>query len=235
MISVLKKIIHEGLEAFHRYYSIYPGYVMDNNDPDGMGRLKLMVPNVYGDNIYDYWALPRNVISGEGWGVQVTPQKNSLVWVEFRHGNPKLPVWSHGYFKKGAKPSSLTDIKKFWFLSPSGHLIMVDDGDNTLRIKDADGNSVIVSSKGISLVTDKEIFLGSFEQAAEKAVMGDTLKNQLTIEKARVDAIISALQNSPTGSQDGGALYKAMISTALSGVQAPDYSNILSNKVSLDQ
>ena len=49
---------------------------------------------------------------------------------------------------------------------------------------------------------------------------------------ARVDALYSALQNSPTAAQDGGATYKAAVALALSLVtQKEDFSNIESDKV----
>lgn len=63
-------------------------------------------------------------------------------------------------------------------------------------------------------------------------VIGPELKTQLGYLTARVDTIISALENSPTAAQDGGATYKAAITTALQAIpNKEDFSNIESDKV----
>lgn len=58
------------------------------------------------------------------------------------------------------------------------------------------------------------------------------LVTQLGYLTARVDTIINALINSPTAAQDGGATYKAGITTTLNGIaNKEDFSNVESNKV----
>lgn len=57
------------------------------------------------------------------------------------------------------------------------------------------------------------------------------LKNQLDVMSTRIDTIISALTNSQTVPQDGGAAYKAQISAAISNLPKEDFSQIESNKV----
>lgn len=58
------------------------------------------------------------------------------------------------------------------------------------------------------------------------------LVTQLGYLTARVDTIINALKNSPTAAQDGGATYKAGITTILNGIaNKEDFSNVESNKV----
>jgi len=60
----------------------------------------------------------------------------------------------------------------------------------------------------------------------------DELKGQLAKLTARVDGIMSALQNSPTAPNDGGSTYKGAIVTALNLLSAKeDFSNIASDKV----
>ena len=58
------------------------------------------------------------------------------------------------------------------------------------------------------------------------------LVTQLGYLTARVDTIINALKNSPTAAQDGGATYKAGITTTLDTiVNKEDFSNVESSKV----
>ena len=238
VFQVLKNIITIGLEYYGRYYSTYPGYVIDNNDPEGMGRLKLKVPSVYGDNVYEYWAPGKGIYSGDGYGMQVLPNIGDMVWVEFRLGDPRNPIWSHSYFAKGQKPEELRNPQMFWFKTPKGQIIIIDDKEDYIVIRNANNNQILIDGDGVSITTD-EINLGSQASATgivkEKAVMGQTLKQQLEVEKARLSILIQAIQNAPVTPGDGGAAFKASIIAAVSGAQAPDYSNILSDKVKLDK
>ena len=42
-----------------RFYGIYSAIIADGQDPEGLGRVKLIIPQVLGDNITE-WALPVN-------------------------------------------------------------------------------------------------------------------------------------------------------------------------------
>ena len=54
LIKIFDNLIQNGFEAFGRYYSSYRGFVVDNNDTEGNGRLKLLVPQIYGNQVMDY-------------------------------------------------------------------------------------------------------------------------------------------------------------------------------------
>ena len=133
--NVLNAIFREGLEKFGRYYSSYRGFVFDNEDPEGFGRLKLIIPQITGKAPLEYWAWPKGQFSGEGYGMQITPQKGDMVWVEFEMGNPRVPIWDYGHFsfkedgKTPQKPDieELKSLKNFWFMTPDGHRIELDD------------------------------------------------------------------------------------------------------------
>lgn len=63
-------------------------------------------------------------------------------------------------------------------------------------------------------------------------VKAQELKTQMAKLSARVDAVIDALQHSPTGTQDGGAAYKAAVAAALNAIAGKeDFANIASEKV----
>lgn len=183
ILDLFKNLVLYGLEKFGLFYSDYRGYVYDNNDPSGYGRLQLNVPEIFGDNVLDYWAWPANNFSGAGYGSQCIPQKNDLVWVRFEKGNPRKPIWNHGYFAKGDKPDDLKDIKNFWFKTPGGHLVQLNDTLKAISITSSEGHtinledeSVIVESKqghtiilddnGISITSadSKPIILGGNKQ-----------------------------------------------------------------------
>ena len=57
-----------GLEYFNKYYGVYRAIVADNNDPDKLGRLKLKIPQIYGDQEHDYWAWCKGMFAGKNIG-----------------------------------------------------------------------------------------------------------------------------------------------------------------------
>lgn len=183
MINKLKKIlVNFGLEWFNVYYSRYKAEVVDNEDPDFRGRLKIKVPQIFGDNIPEYWALPVGMFSGNNIGLFAIPAVGDSIWVSFENGNPRYPIWEYGWFKEnevpeeakvdGNKPSSIV------LKSKSGHIIELNDKDNLVRITDSNSNIIEMNETGVSIVSDK-ISLGSLDGSAEPAVLGDTAHDLL--------------------------------------------------------
>ena len=96
-----------------------------------------------------------------------------------------------------------------------------------LQIVDASGTVTLeINANGISL--------GSKDASSEHVPLGESLVQQLEIQSAKVDAIINALTNAATAPTDGGATYKAGIVALVSTLQSPNYSNVLSDKITLD-
>lgn len=135
IIKLLSDISLYGLEKLGLYYSQYRGWVADNEDPKGYGRVKVTVPEIYGDKVPDIWAWPSSCFAGKGYGFQAIPKKNDLIWVTFEKGNPRRPLWTYGYFGKDEKPDELKDVNSYWFKTPGGHLIELNDTTGLITIK----------------------------------------------------------------------------------------------------
>lgn len=89
---------------------------------------------------------------------------------------------------------------------------------------------VVVESGTFSITTDQNIELNGTDYGG--LCKTPELVKQLSYLTTRVDTIINALQNSPTAAQDGGATYKAGITSTLSTiVNKEDFSNVESDKV----
>jgi hypothetical protein len=175
-VRLAKEIAYRGLESFGRYYSCYMGFVADRDDPDNLNRLRLIIPEISSTNVYDYWALPKGLFSGEGYGVQMIPQNGDVVWVQFQSGHPNKPVWQMGYRGKNElkkDEADLTDKDCTWLITPKGHVIKINDTKNYIHIKTQKGDYVEINSNSISLVTDKKISLGTLDASAEPAVLGN--------------------------------------------------------------
>lgn len=80
-----------------RYFGKYRGFVVDNQDPKFLGRVKVKVPVVLGSEEELGWALPAPNSGGrKNTGDFSLPQLNDLVWIEFEAGDVAYPVWSPG-------------------------------------------------------------------------------------------------------------------------------------------
>ena len=165
--NTLAALFREGFEKFGRYYSKYRGFVADNEDPDGFGRLKLVIPQITGKQALQYWAWPANNFAGDGYGMQIIPKKGDMVWVEFEMGNTRNPIWNFGHFsflpdgKTPEKPAELKDINNFWFMTPEGQRVELDD-----------------TNKQIIVTLIEKLLLGD-KDVTEPGVLGNILKAKL--------------------------------------------------------
>ncbi len=201
-------------------YGHYKGYVASNQDPENLGRLQLIVPQIYGDAVYEYWALPKGMYAGQGVGSFFIPSNDDPVWVCFEGGDSRFPIWEYGWFAKDSVPSGATPDTKV-IQTTTGQRIELDDKNKLIRIKDSTGNIIELNKNGISVIAGS-ISLGSLDGSAEKAVLGAALKNVL-------DSILNAIitHNHPTlGAPAANAAIFTNIKSTL--------NTILSNKVTLD-
>jgi hypothetical protein len=246
-IRAFKDVIYLGLEQFGRYYSCYRGYVADREDPQNYNRLRLIIPSVSSTNVYDYWAWPKGIDSGKSadgkvYGTQYIPQKGDLVWVEFEGGHPSKPIWSMGYRGKGEVPSEAdaTDYDCYWFITPKGHVIKINDTKNYIHIKTQQGDYVELNSNSISLVTDKKISLGHLDNSAEPAVLGNKNEDVHTDVQDILQKLTDALNKDVIASTGGPFLkftnLQAAIAPLLIKATAikPKIAPTKSKKVTLD-
>jgi hypothetical protein len=70
-----------------RFFGIYRGLVADTEDPLGVQRLKLLVPQIFGEAITEWaWSI-------QGKSTSYAPQLGEGVWVMFEGGDPNFPLW----------------------------------------------------------------------------------------------------------------------------------------------
>lgn len=194
VFSVVKNLILQGLEKFGRYYSVYRGFVVDNDDtkdPTNIGlqnKIQIRVPQIAGANIVG-WAYPKGLYAGKGYGVQNLPAIGDTVYVSFEYGDPKFPLWEHGYYGKDEMPinADLNNPLNHWFMTPTGHKVEFDENNNRVRITHKDG-TYITLQKGV-------IQLGG-TTSLHPSVLGDNLVTSL---QSLVTAIQAITVNTPAG------------------------------------
>jgi uncharacterized protein involved in type VI secretion and phage assembly len=141
-----------------RYYGKYRGFVMDNEDPEQRGRLRLRVPSVLGDQT-SAWALPCLPFGGSaGHGWFAVPETEAQVWVEFEEGDVSRPIWTGTFWQaKGNAPAEARSTTRL-LSTPSGHVLQFDDkeGEERFRLHHPSGAELTIDPKGTVALTDAQ-------------------------------------------------------------------------------
>jgi uncharacterized protein involved in type VI secretion and phage assembly len=135
-----------------RFHGKYLGIVIDNDDPKKLGRVRVQVPEVFGDETTG-WCLPCSPYAGNGIGLAAVPPVGSLLFVEWPAGDTtRVPIWSGGAWPDGdgvqdAGPETLV------LTTPAGHKVVLRDesGSEAIEIEAASGAKVSLSNDGISI------------------------------------------------------------------------------------
>lgn len=133
-----------------QFYGKYRGIVVDNADPDQLGRLRVRVPSVLGPDVVSGWALPCVPYGGDmDQGFLFVPELGAGVWIEFEEGDLEFPVWVGTFW---SRPSHETELPKPNRLDgneeptaqrrPSRKIIKTVKG-HTLQFEDADGVEMV--------------------------------------------------------------------------------------------
>lgn len=79
-------------ERQRRLYGKYRANVLDNVDPQFLGRILAEVPSLPGSSLN--WAMPCVPYAGPGVGFYAIPPIAANVWIEFEEGDPNKPIWA---------------------------------------------------------------------------------------------------------------------------------------------
>ncbi|WP_250281612.1 phage baseplate assembly protein V [Frankia sp. CiP1_Cm_nod2] len=170
-----------------RYYGKYRGFVTRNTDPDNLGRIRAVVPELLG-SVETGWALPALPYAGPEVGLFVMPPEKAGVWIEFEAGDVCRPVWTGCWWSDGGLPKdgegSPAEAPMVLLRTRNGLLLTIDDEHKKITVGDADGkNTVTVDISG-----------GTVTVKAAKSVVVDAGKIELTKDAAHPLAFGDALE-----------------------------------------
>jgi hypothetical protein len=150
-VDALEHVVARLVERVEgRYFGKYRGIVTDVDDPRSLGRLRVKVPQLTGE-VHLGWALPCLPYGGAaGEGFFAVPGKDASVWVEFEGGNLAYPVWTGVWWGTDEPPEAATPAQKV-LRTAAGHVIVLDDDEESLTVTDANGGSVTMDSNGIAI------------------------------------------------------------------------------------
>lgn len=171
-------------EVQSKYYGKYRGCVVDNADPDGLGRLRLSVPSLLGQ-AETRWALPCLPLAGEtDVGLFLIPDPGAQVWVEFEEGDISQPIWVGGFWRPGEREqeAALGKPEKRVLKTPGGHVLEFDDtaDGERARVRHPSGAELTIDERGSITVAD----------AQGARLLLDADGNELSAEDANGNALV---------------------------------------------
>ena len=157
-----------------RYYGKYRGLVIENIDPEQIGRIIVQVPDVLGE-IPSSWAMPCVLAAGIQSGCFIVPPIGSQVWVEFEQGDPDYPIWTGGFWGVVADIPVLATVPPA--VPPGQNIVLQTTGQNTIMLSDAvptpvTGGIVLKSASGAMIVVNETGIYISNGQGAMITLIG---------------------------------------------------------------
>lgn len=129
-----------------RFYGKYRGIVVENVDPQLLGRIMAIVPDV-SNLVPSTWAMPCVPIASKAAGVYVVPQIGAGVWIEYEHGDPDYPIWVGGFWGIAAEVPPLA--------------LLTPPGDPPIVINTTLQNAVVVSDLPVPPMIEGGVMLMS--------------------------------------------------------------------------
>lgn len=159
MADLVKTIVHQGIEALGRFYSIYRAIVVQNDDPLASNRLKVAIPGIQGG--MTLWALPRNQHGSEQTGFKyLAPAIGDVVYVSFEGGDPSKPLWEYHSWASGQMPKGLDAPYLCGFITPNGISVIFDDSSGTLDLY-LPGKARVFAKDRITVVSESTVQIAS--------------------------------------------------------------------------
>lgn len=169
---LLDLLMPPGVEQIgKKIYGVVIGIVTNNQDPDGLGRVKVCFPWL-SDEDESWWARIATLMAGNERGAYFLPEVGDEVLVAFEHGNIRFPyvlgaLWNGQDAPPESEPlNGDGKVVKRVIKSRSGHVIRLDDTDGEEKIEIIDKsekNSIVfdTAANTISITTDKDITLSA--------------------------------------------------------------------------
>lgn len=179
-----------------RIYGVVVGIVTNNQDPEGMGRVKVRFPWLSSTE-ESWWARIAVPMAGKDRGVYFLPEVDDEVLVAFEQGEVRSPYVLGALWNGKQKPPATNDDGKNnlrVIKSRSGHVIRLDDTENAEKIEIIDKtqkNSIVIdaSANTLTVKADGDITL---ESANGKIVLkGQSIEIQSTGQTVTVQSASS--------------------------------------------
>jgi len=134
-----------------RFYGVAEALVVDNQDPEKQGRVKVKFPWFDPDMVSE-WCRVSNLYAGNQYGAAFVPEVGDEVLVAFIHGDMRLPIILGGLYNgKDLPPTARADGKDQKMIRTKGqHEFLMDDtpGKESVQLKTKGGHTVLLDDVG---------------------------------------------------------------------------------------
>jgi len=139
-----------------KFYGKYRGTVVNNLDPEQIGRIQAIVPAV-SNIVPTSYAMPCVPFAGKQEGFFAIPQIGAGVWIEFEGGDPDKPIWVGGYWGVFAEVPTLALLPPA--VPPGQNVVIQTTLQNMVAVSDAPptpltGGIVLKSTTGAMIVVN---------------------------------------------------------------------------------
>ena len=139
-----------------KFYGKYRGTVVNNLDPEQIGRIQAIVPAV-SNIVPTSYAMPCVPFAGKQEGFFAVPQIGAGVWIEFEGGDPDKPIWVGGYWGVFAEVPTLALLPPA--VPPGQNVVIQTTLQNMVAVSDAPptpltGGIVLKSTTGAMIVVN---------------------------------------------------------------------------------
>lgn len=206
-MSAISEIVNGGVEGLGRFYSIYRGIVLSNQDESNLDRLRVYVPEL---NLID-WALPTGCFgyAGGGFRSHPLPEFKDIVYVSFENGDPGKPLWAWHGWALDEMPAEFKSNSVCGIITPHGTKVLIDDETGVVYVEAPDNitlyseNSLTVSSNDINILASKTLTINKGIQCVPRSTDLANVLNKLVKE---VDALRIAFNlHTHSGVQPGSS------------------------------
>lgn len=164
------------------FYGVYPALVVDNQDPDGIGRVRIRLPwsPDPDDAAYEAWARIATLMAGNNRGSWFIPDPDDEVLVAFEGGDPRRPFVVGMLWNGTDTPPESMDADNnlktilsragvritmddsdgavsLTLSTPGGHSLVFDDGDRSVTATDSNGNVIKMDSGGVTVTAGARV------------------------------------------------------------------------------
>jgi uncharacterized protein involved in type VI secretion and phage assembly len=165
-------------EPAGRWYGVFCALVTDVRDPDGQGRVKVVLPwaGDPGGARYEAWARLATLMGGRERGTWFVPDPDDEVLVAFEAGDPRRPYVVGALWNGADSPPQRMDAgganerklirsrngieilledsdgrERLSLRTPGGQSVVLEDGPAGVELADSSGNSVKMQPSGIEV------------------------------------------------------------------------------------
>lgn len=181
-----------------RLFGVYPGVVVDVQDPDGQGRVKVRLPWVGEDDgaHATAWARLATLMAGADRGTWFVPAVDDEVLVAFVAGDPRHPVVTGALWNGRDTPPETMDAEntRRTIQTRTGHVLRFDEaaGGGRVEILTAGGHRVVLDDAAGGTVTVTHAGGATIEMDAAGSIhLTANLKVSVTASLVTVDAPMS--------------------------------------------